>query len=141
MKRLILTLTFLLVPLVGCGSSAFNVRSLDSGSLTDRYIYLVESQFALVAESSSAADAVRRIEGYCAREAAAIEQIRQDGEGLTEAEQAELAKQVTPRLEKLIKRAESELEGKAHILGDPGVLTAMKNCAPREMPTPEPEAP
>lgn len=85
-----LAFTLLLAPLVACGGSAFNVRSLDSGSLTDRYIHLVESQFALVAQSSSAADAVTRIEGYCAREAAAIEQLRKDGEDLTEAEQAEL---------------------------------------------------
>lgn len=136
-RRLVFTL--LLAPLMACGGSAFNVRSLDSGSLTDRYVHLVESQFALVARSSSAADAVTRIEDYCAREAAAIEQIRKDGEDLTEAEQAELAKQVTPRLEKLIKRAQSELEGKAHILGDQSVLTAMANCAPRELPGPQPE--
>lgn len=134
-----LAFTLLLTPLMACGGTAFNVRSLDSGSLTDRYLHLVESQFALVAQSSSAADAVTRIEGYCAREAAAIEQIRKDGEDLTEAEQAELGKQVAPRLEKLIKRAESELEGKAHILGDQSVLAAMANCAPRALPGPQPE--
>lgn len=134
-----LAFTLLLTPLMACGGTAFHVRSLDSGSLTDRYLHLVESQFALVAQSSSAADAVTRIEGYCAREAAAIEQIRKDGEDLTEAEQQELGKQVAPRLEKLIKRAESELEGKAHILGDQSVLVAMANCAPRALPGPQPE--
>jgi hypothetical protein len=134
-----LAFTLLLAPLVACGGNAFNVRSLDSGSLTDRYINLVESQFALIAQSSSPADAVSRIEDYCAREAAAIEQIRKDGEDLTEAEQNELGKQVAPSLEKLIKRAESELEKKAHILGDQSVLTAMANCAPRPMAEPQPE--
>lgn len=134
-----LAFTLLLAPLVACAGNAFTVRSLDSGSLTDRYIFLVESQFALVAQSSSAADAVTRIEAYCAREAAAIEQIRRDGDDLTEAEQQELGKQVAPRLQKLIERAQSELEGKAHILGDQSVLTAMANCAPRPMPEPQPE--
>jgi len=137
LRKLAFTLSASL--LMACGGNAFTVRSLDAPSLTDRYLHLVESQFALVAQSSSAADAVGRIEAYCAREAAAIEQIRKDGEDLTEAEQQELGKQVAPRLEKLIKRAESELENKAHILGDQSVLTAMANCAPRELPGPQPE--
>lgn len=119
--------------LVGCGSNALNVRSLDSGTLGDRYLNLLESQFALVAKSSSAADAVARIEAYCAREAAAIDRIRADGAGLSESEARELGETIGPRFEKIVKRAEAELEDKTHILADTSVLTAMATCAPQDL--------
>lgn len=128
MRYLVLSLLFL----VACGSNALNVRSLDSGSLSDRYLHLAESQFALVAKSSSAADAVARIEAYCDREAASIEKLRQDGSGLNEAEVEAFGMEIAPRLEKLVKRAEAELESKVHILSDPSVLKAMAACAPAD---------
>lgn len=135
MRYLVLSLLFL----VACGSNALNIRSLDSGSLSDRYLNLAESQFALVAKSSSVADAVARIQEYCAREADSIEKMRQDSAGLSEAETEELGRAIVPRIDKLVKRAEAALESKTHILSDASVLNAMASCAPQELvdePTP-----
>ena len=135
MRYLVLALLFL----VGCGSNALNVRSLDEGTLGDRYLNLLESQFALVAKSSSAADAVSRIEVYCAREAVAIGKISEESADLSEAELKELGKSIAPRFEKIVERAEAELEDKTHILADTSVLTAMAACAPKNLtaePTP-----
>jgi hypothetical protein len=133
MRHLILPFVFVVA---ACGGNSLVVRSLDEGSLGDRYLYLVESQFALIAKSSSAEDAVQRIGVYCAEQAPAIEKLRQDGAGMTEAEGEELGKSLAPRFEKLMQRAKDALEDKASILGDMTVLAAMAQCAPQDLMAP-----
>lgn len=133
MRHLALAIVFVLT---ACGSSGLAVRSLDEGSLGDRYLFLVESQFALIAKASSAADAVKRIEAYCEQEAASIAKIRQDGADMTEAEAEELGKSLAPRFESLMERAKAELEDKVAILADATVLGAMAQCAPQDLMAP-----
>jgi len=122
--------SFIALSTLACGSGGLSVKSIESGSLAERAANLSESVFALVAQSSTAAEAVTKIDNYCQQNAGAIDRMKAESEGFDEAESEAFQKDLAKRAEAVQKRAEKALAGKEEVMADPAVLAAIFRCTP-----------
>jgi len=131
MKSFLLA-SFVALTTLACGSTppaAFQVKSVDNGSVVDRFLNLQESLYALIAESPTADDAIAKITAYCEQNAAAVERMIADRDALADdpdgaAQRAEFER----RGAALSERAEKELSHKNDMLADGRVLDSMSAC-------------
>lgn len=131
MKKLLVS-AFAAMSLMACGSSQLKVHSLDSGPLSVRVANLMESFFALAAQSNSSEEAAQKIDTWCAKEADNIARMKAEGDALEEgsAEAAAHDRELAERGEKIFNRLEDAFKGKEHVVMSVEVVEAMKRCAP-----------
>jgi len=133
--------SFIAISTLACGSSPdLKVHSLEGGSLVDRVSNLSESIFALVAQSSTPAEAASKIDNYCQQNAQAIDAMKNEGQALEGADAEAFGNQLAKRMEVIQKRAEKALAGKEAVIADAAVMGAMFRCTPMPADAPEGDA-